>query len=350
MSSQDGRRVLITGIAGQLAGQLAQRLEADGDVAFLAGIDLREPRHDLTRTEYVRADLRSPLVAKLVEDARVDTIVHLDITATPQAAGGRTRMKEQNVLGTMQMLGAAQRCPSVQRVVVKSTTAVYGSTYMNSALLREESAPEPVGQRGYGKDAVEVEGYARAFGRRRHDVALTVLRFANFIGPNVQTPLTRYLALPAVPTVLGFDPRVQLCHETDAVEVLYRAARSDHPGIFNVAGPGIVYLSQAIRLAGRVSVPVPAPFVGGVAGLVRRAGRIDITPDQLAFLTYGRVADISRLREHFGFEPAYSTRAALADFLASGRVSPVVEPEALARVEQRVHGLLTRSAARGSAT
>ncbi|MEX2621265.1 MAG: NAD-dependent epimerase/dehydratase family protein [Egibacteraceae bacterium] len=350
MRSQQGRRVLITGIAGQLGGQLAARLEADDDVAYLAGLDLHEPRHDLTRTEYVRADLRSPLVAKLVEDARVDTIVHLDITATPADAGGRTRMKERNVLGTMQLLGAAQRCPGVARVVVKSTTAVYGSTYTNPALLREESAPDAAVHRGYGKDAVEVESYARAFGRRRADVALTVLRFANFIGPNAQTPLTRYLALPAVPTVLGFDPRVQLCHETDAVEVLYRAARGDHPGIFNVAGPGIVYLSQAIRLAGRVSVPVPPPFVGGVAGLVRRAGRIDVTPDQLAFLTYGRVADISRLREHFGYEPAYSTRAALADFLASGRVSPVVDPETLTRVEQRVHGLLTRTAARGSAT
>ena len=73
---------------------------------------------------------------------------------------------------------------------------------------------------GYAKDAVEVEGYVRGFIRRRPDVDVTLLRFANFVGPFIDTPLTRYFQLPVVPTAFGFDPRMQLLHETDAVEIM----------------------------------------------------------------------------------------------------------------------------------
>lgn len=342
--NEDGRRILITGLAGVLAGQLAARLEADDEVEYLAGMDRREPRHELTRTDFVRTDLRNPLVAKVIEDARIDTVVHLDVTATPGDAGGRTRMKEHNVIGTMQLLGTAQRAPRLRKVVVKSTTAVYGSSYSDPAMFREEGGPEATQNGGYGKDTVEIEGYARAFGRRRHDVALTILRFANFIGPSMHTPLTRYLTLPVVPTVLGYDPRIQLCHELDAVEVLYRSVRGDYPGIFNVAGPGIVFLSQAIRRAGRIQAPILQPFAKAVGSLVRRTARVDFSPEQLRLLMYGRVGDISRLRASFGYEPMFSTMAALDDFIASGRVTPVVDPRTVARLERGVHDLLARSA------
>src|SRR3712207_5784289 len=219
----EGRRVLITGIAGQLAGQLAARLEADDSVEYVVGLDMVEPRHDLSRTEYVRADLSNPLIARILENTRVDTVVHLSLTAVPSSAGGRSRMKERNVIGTMQLLAAAQKATRLRKMIVRSTTAVYGSSYADPALFREDEAPRGA-RSGYSKDAVEVEGYARAFGRRRNDVDLSILRFANFIGPTIDSVLSGYLALPAVPTVPGYDPRLQPCHEVDAVEGLYPSA------------------------------------------------------------------------------------------------------------------------------
>ena len=59
--------------------------------------------------------------------------------------------------------------------------------------------------------------------------------------------------------MLGFDPRLQFCHEDDATEVLLRAATESHPGVYNVAGDGVVYLSQCIRLSGRIPVSLPTP-------------------------------------------------------------------------------------------
>ena len=339
------KRVLITGISGQLAGQLAARLEDDDRIEYIAGLDVHEPAHALRRTEFVRADLRNPLVARIIDSTRVDTVVHLSLTARPSSAGGRSRMKELNVIGTMQLLAAAQKASRLAKVIVKSTTAVYGSNYADPALFREDVAPGDAPRSGYSKDAVEVEGYARAFGRRRDDVTLTIMRFANFIGPNIDSPLTRYLALPLVPTVLGFDARLQLCHEHDAVEVLRRAVTGDHPGIYNVAGPGILYLSQAVRMAGKPSIPVAMPFVQGLAQAVRRSGRVDFSPDQLQFLLFGRVGDISRLRRSFEYEPRYSTRAAFEDFLDQGRIKPLIDRDTARRWEQGLYELLTRRSA-----
>ena len=341
--AQQRQRVLITGIAGQMAQQLAARLEADDRIEYIAGLDLSEPASGLTRTEFVRADLRNPLVARIIDSTRVDTVVHLSLTAVPSSAGGRSRMKELNVIGTMQLFAAAQKSARLRKIIVKSTTAVYGSNYADPALFREDVAPGGAPRSGYSKDAVEVEGYARAFGRRRDDVTLSILRFANFIGPTVDSALTSYFALPVVPRVLGYDPRLQLCHELDAVEILYRSVVEEHPGIYNVAGPGILYLSQAVRLAGKPTFPVALPFVQGIAGALRRSGRVDFSPDQLQFLLFGRVGDISRLRRAFNYEPMFSTRSALEDFLNSDRVQPMVDRDTVQRWEHNLYELFTRN-------
>ena len=330
----DGWRVLVTGIAGVLAARLARRLSDHDGIDLLIGVDERLPVHDLGRTRIVRAELTSPVVGTILERERIDTLVHLDISSTPQRrdGAGRARRREHNVIGTMQLLAAAQRSTHLRTVIVKSTTAVYGSDARNRALFGEDVATEA--RSGYAKDVIEVEGYARGLARRRDGVVVTVLRFANLLGSQIDSTFTRYLSLPVIPTVLGYDPRLQLCHTDDAVEVLCRASLDTRPGIYNVAGPGVLYLSQAARLAGRPTAPVPLPVVEGLVGTLRRVG-VRAPTEQLRYLEYGRVADISRLRERFGYEPRYSAREALQAFLDEQGVKPLVERSSLQRLEQR---------------
>jgi UDP-glucose 4-epimerase len=338
----DGRRVLITGIAGPLAGLVARELEQRADVQELVGVDIREPQHDLRRTEFVRADIRNPLVARILEVAEIDTVLHLSTTAQPGAAGGRARMKERNVIGAMQLLAACQRTPSLRRFVLKSTAAVYGSNHTDPALFREDELPRSGPKHGFGKDATEVEGYVRGFARRRPDVGVTVLRFANLLGGRVEGSFDALFSFPLVPRVLGFDPRLQFCHEEDAVEVLVRAATGDHPGTFNVAGDGMLYLSQCSRLAGRASLPVPLPLVSGVASLARRSRRVDVSPDQLRFLQFGRGVDTTRLVEEFGYRPRFSTRAAFEDFVRRRRITGLIDRDDVVRWEREVYDFLQR--------
>ncbi len=333
-----GRRVLITGVSRHLGGRLAQILAASPDVEVVVGVDTSAPKGDLGGTEFVRADIRNPIIAKVLSTERIDTVVHMNLIATPERAGGRTAMKEINVIGTMQLLAACQKAPLVQRLVVKSSTAIYGSSSRDPALFTEESPPRGAPS-GFAKDAVEVEGYVRGFGRRRPDVTLSVLRFTNFIGPRLESSLTRYLSLPVVPTVLGYDPRIQLCHEDDALEVLRLASLTDRPGIVNVGGAGQLLLSQAIRRAGRLWVAVPPPAVSVTGSLLRRAKLVDVSPEQIRFLEHGRVADVSKLRDEFGYTAKFTTASAFDDWVATAGLR-IIDPAAVDVAERIAFSVL----------
>jgi UDP-glucose 4-epimerase len=124
--------------------------------------------------------------------------------------------------------------------------------------------------------------------------------------------------------------------------VLYRAVREDHPGTFNVAGPGIVLLSQALRLIGKPSVPVILPLVAPIAALVRRVGAADFATDQLRFLLYGRVADTTRLHRVFGYAPRFSTKDSLLDFARGRRVRRIVSEGQLEDWERDLYAFLRR--------
>ena len=154
---------------------------------------------------------------------------------------------------------------------------------------------------------------------------MTLLRCANVMGPHVQSPLTSYFRLPVIPTVLGFDPRLQFLHEDDLLAVLRHAATSGRPGTFNVAGDGVLMLSQAVRRLGRPWVPLPGLAVGRLGSALRSARVAEFSPEQLGFLTYGRGVDTTRMRTELGFEPSFTTESAFADFGVSMGV-PLVHP------------------------
>jgi UDP-glucose 4-epimerase len=117
--------------------------------------------------------------------------------------------------------------------------------------------------------------------------------------------------------VLGFDPRLQFLHETDLLRVLAHAVHAEVPGTFNVAGDGVMLLSQAVRRLRKPSVALPRPAVGSLASLLKSARMADFSPEQLGFLTYGRGIDTTRMRAELGFEPQHTTAEALADFATS---------------------------------
>jgi UDP-glucose 4-epimerase len=218
-----GRTVLVTGVSRDLGRTFARLLACDPDVDRVVGIDAIPPRGDIGDVTFVRADIRNPVIAKVIEREEIDTVVHMSVIATPGTAGARGTMKELNVIGTMQLLAACQKSERVRQLVVKSTTTLYGASNRDPAMFTEDMEPRRPARSGYAKDVAEVEGYVRGFARRRPDVTVTMLRCANVIGPRVVSPLTSYFRLPVIPTVLGFDPRLQFLHETDLNRVLRHA-------------------------------------------------------------------------------------------------------------------------------
>jgi UDP-glucose 4-epimerase len=341
--------VLVTGVGGELGGRLLARLGNNPDFERVIGVDTSPPPravvHRMGHAEFVRADIRNPLIAKVISAAKVDTVVHASTTAHPAGPGRRMMIKEINVIGTMRLLAACQRSPLVRKLVVKSTAAVYGAGSRSPAVFTEDSDLIPSSKDGYAKDAVEMEGYVRGLSRRRPDITVTMARCANLIGPEVDTVLSRYFALPVVPTVFGYDARIQLLHTADALAVLERATVKDLPGVFNVGSDGVLTLSQAIRRAGRVELPVPRGVVPSVGKLLRGARLVDFSADQMRLLNFGRVVDTTRLKEVFGYVPRWSTREAFDDYVQGRGLRPVLDGHRLAGLA----GKVTIAAATGQA-
>lgn len=335
--TQAGKVVLVTGVSRDLGRRFARNLADDPAVASVIGVDVTPPSGDLGAVSFVRADLRNPVVAKLLVNEQVDTVIHMSVVATPGGMGSRASMKEANVIGTMQLLGACQRAPDVQRLVVKSTTMVYGASHRDPSMFSEEMGPKRMPRAGYARDALEIEGYVRGFARRRPDVGVAMLRAANVIGPGVDSPIAQYFRLPVVPTVLGFDPRLQFLHELDLMAALRHAVFTEASGTFNLAGDGVLLLSQAIRRLGRAALPVPSFALSAVGSAMRGVGRAEFASELVHFLTYGRGVDTSRLRDEFGFTPRYSTEAAFSDFARSADM-PMGVP-GLAAAEPLLSGL-----------
>lgn len=307
---------VVTGVSRYLGGKVADVLVGQPGVDRVIGVDVVPPSKPLS-VEFIRADIRNPVLGRILDDAGVDTVVHMGVIATPRQAGGRSVMKDINVIGTMQLLAACQRAESVRNLVVKSTAAVYGSGPRDPALITEDAPPRHPPTSGWAKDSAEVEDYVRSFGRRRSDVRITTLRFANIIGPGMRTGMTSYLTLPVVPTVAGFDPRLQFVHEDDAIEVTRRVVLQRSQGTYNVAGDGVVLLSQAIRRLNRVMVPVPASVLPFVGRSLARGAWADFSRDQMRYLTYGRALDTTAVARDVSFQAQYSSEQALASFVSA---------------------------------
>jgi UDP-glucose 4-epimerase len=333
--------VLITGVGRFFGVRLAARLESDDSVDEIIGVDLDLPDREFERVELVRADIRNPLFAKVLQAAEVDTVVHLNIIPS-EAERGRTMMKEMNVIGSMQLLAACQKSRTLRKLVVKSTTAVYGSEPEDPLFFTEEMAGRRNPSTAFCRDAIEIETYARDFGRRRPDVAMTILRFATVLGPTVNNPFSRYLGQPVVPTVLGFDPRVQFIHEDDVLEVLYKATVEDHPGIYNVGADGPVPLSQVIRKAARVQLPILPPVVSLASLTLRWLPFVGVPPQIQREIAYGSVSDTSRLKKEFGYQPRFTCLDAVRDFRNKKKVERIVKGRESGGWEKDVRAFVMR--------
>jgi UDP-glucose 4-epimerase len=322
------RRVLVTGLSTYWGGRLAQALESHPEIEAIVGVDSSEPTRALERTEFVKVGNQHSLIERIVHAAELDTVVDTRLVVNSMTTSPRLA-HENNVLGTMNILAAcAGRDSPVRKFVFKSSAMYYGCEQDDPAFFTEDmSRPHPP-RSAIERDVVETEQSVSEFLLKRPEVTVTTLRCANVLGPDVQTAHTRMLSLPAVPMVLGFDPRYQFVHEDDVVRALEHAIFRHTPGTYNVAADGVLALSEVIGLLGKRPLPVLPPWgTGALAAPLRRLG-VRIPDEMLNQLRFGRGVDNRRLKAT-GFRYQFTTREAVLRFGEHLRVSPVkrgVEP------------------------
>ncbi|MEI2640399.1 MAG: NAD-dependent epimerase/dehydratase family protein [Microthrixaceae bacterium] len=314
-----GRRVLVTGLGTFWGGRVAQALEADPDVDVIVGLDVFEPTVELERTEYVRVDANYSILSRIVRATQVDTIIHTFLVVDPTMMSTRS-MHEINVIGTMNLFAAASTPDSTVRdVIVKSSTMVYGSAPEDPTWFTEDSERSRRATQPIERSLEAVEGYVRDFAEDNPHVNVALMRFSNVVGAEIETPLTRLLQAPLVPSLAGFDPRFQFVHERDVVRALLFAFDHHIAGIYNVAGDEQIPWSEVARLCGRRTLPFPPYGTSLIAGPLRRLGLLNLPDEYEMLLKYGRGVDNSKFKRA-GFEYLYSSAEAVEEFIESLRL------------------------------
>jgi UDP-glucose 4-epimerase len=317
------KRVLITGLSTYWGGRLAQALEQDPAIETVIGVDRRPPKVELQRTEWVEVADSHSLIRRIVQGAEIDTVVDTRLVVDSVVTSAR-RAHENNVIGTLNVLAACSGADScVKKFVFKSSAHYYGCEQDDPAFFTEEMPRPHPPRTAIERDIVEAEASVQEFRDKHPDITVTVLRFVNGIGPQLNTSYMRYLALPATPTILGFDPRHQFIHSDDMAGVLEHAVRHELDGIYNAGADGVLALTEVTDLLGKQWVPLLPPWGTGLAAAaVRRAG-LAIPPEMLQQLRFGRALDNRKLKAT-GYRYAYTTRETVLRLREHQRVAPLL--------------------------
>src|SRR5260370_17268387 len=174
-------------------------------------------------------------------------LIHMAIIHDPRLP--QSEHHSFNVLGTKAVLEYAVK-PGVGKVVVLSSTNIYGPDPDNDNFLTEE-APLLGSQRFPDiRDLIEVDMYAQQYMWKHPEVETVILRPVHIVGPNVKNAPSNYLRLKRPWTLAGFDPMVQLIHEEDVARAMMLALKPSVRGVYTVVGPGEYPLLSALRPLG----------------------------------------------------------------------------------------------------
>jgi UDP-glucose 4-epimerase len=316
-------RVLVTGLSTYWGGRVAQVLEARDDVEVVVGLDTRDPTVPLERTEFVRADSSYSILSRIVRATQIDTVLHTHLIVDSTASTGRS-LHEINVIGTMNLLAAAGAPGSpVRKVILKSSALVYGANYQDPNQFREESKRTRPARTAGERSLLEVEAFLRDFADDNPHIAVTLLRFANVLGDDIDTPFVKALRQPIVPEIFGFDPRVQFVHEDDVVGALMYATTHDVPGVYNVAGDGNLPWSEVCMIVNKPRVALPPILTSLAAEPVRLLRLWELPPEALMLLRYGRSVDNARFKKA-GFRYRYTSAGTVEAFARGLRLSNAI--------------------------
>lgn len=296
-------KVVVTGISGRLGRLVVRRLHREPGLRVV-GIDRRDFPGRPKDVEHVRVDLRSKKARDVFRAGDVGALVHMGLMHDPRSS--TEEHHSWNVQGTARLLDACAQY-GVKKVILLSSANVYGPRPDNPQFLTED-APLMGGQEfPQIRDLIEVDMLASSFFWKHQQIETVILRPVHILG-GVRNAPSNYLRLPYVPTLLGFDPMVQVIHEDDVVSAVVCALKPGARGIYNIVGPGEVPLSTILAELGKRTIPVPHPLAKSFFGALWRGKLTSFPVPELDHIRFVCMVDGSRARAELGYRPHHTLK------------------------------------------
>ncbi|MFO0561744.1 MAG: NAD-dependent epimerase/dehydratase family protein [Polyangiales bacterium] len=293
--------VLVTGIVGRLGKTVCRLLHRERPVV---GIDRRDFPDRPRDVVFHQIDIRRKKMRDIFRSGNISAVVHLGIMHDPRVSPSEHHAWNVVAFGKMLEYMEQYRVP---KLVVLSSANVYGPQPDNPQFL-PENAPLLGSARFHEiRDLIEVDMLAQSFFWRNTACETVILRPVHILG-SVHNAPSNYLRLEVIPTLMGFDPMVQVIHQDDVARAIQRAITPGARGIFNLAGPAPVSLSKLIRAVGRPSVSVPYTLAKTALAAAFRWRLSSFPSPELDHIKYVCMVDDRRAREQLAFAPQHSLR------------------------------------------
>ena len=307
--------VAVTGAAGYIGSRLLHELEQDEGLARVLAIDtspLKVPFHNCA-TE--RLDVTLPL-DDTFQDHKVNTVVHLAFILRPgHSRKEAQRVRRANLKATQSVLESC-RSAKVSNFVYLSSHTIYGARKDNPIPLTETSLPRFSTTFQYAYDKAMCEALVQEFARENPRVNVTILRSCVVMGPGADNFVTRAFFKPVLLGVRGYNPPLQFVHEDDLARLLRLFVMERCPGIFNVAGEGVITYSRMAHLSRRRLVFLPSAVAYPLTGMAWTLGiQKDSPASGLDFIRYPMVVSTGKLKRETGFRFSYTSEDALKAYL-----------------------------------
>ena len=292
------RPVLITGICGRLGRRLARKLHRE---RLVVGIDRRDFDGRPKDIQHHKFDIRRKKTQDVFRNQRLAAVVHLGIMHDPRVS--QAEHHTWNVAGFQRLLEFCAQY-DVPKLVVLSSANVYGPRPDNPQFLSEDAPLLGGAAFSEIRDLIEVDMLAQSFFWKRPETETVILRPVHILG-GVRNAPSNYLRLKAIPTLLGFDPMVQVIHQDDVVSAITQALRPGVRGIFNVAGPAPLPLSRLIGHTGRPRITIPHFLATGIIQSLWRYRVTSFPAPELDHIRYVCMVDDRRARDLLGYQPGH---------------------------------------------
>ena len=297
--ADDDRAIVITGICGRLGRRLTRVLHRQ---ARVIGLDRRPFPDRPSDIEHHEIDLRSKRAKDIFRGGGVRALVHLGVMHNPRDSAEEHH--SWNVVAFQHLLEYVERY-KVPKVVLLSSANVYGPRPDNPQFLSEEAPLLGAGPFSDIRDLVGLDMCAQSYLWRYANTEAVILRPSHILGTVKNAP-SNYLRLKVVPTLLGFDPMMQVVHQDDVVWALRAALAPGARGIFNIGGPPPVSLSRALQMLGRNAVSVPHSVARVAVDRLFRWRVTDFPAPELDFIRYVCMVDDARARSVLGYRPKHA--------------------------------------------